>query len=201
MCSSCHDITGLVSFDNRYHTNTEIQDYIGGQGPTSSVVQHWNLTTSIEGGLSSSITQHSENGAIIPEVGSTFAAMGRPSPASESIDFLLAKSDGSTMNSTTSFRHDCNTTTAKRTWRCRGYSATRCELYPCIRTYTATMHNGRLEDKLVSTFSDWGDGWMTYGSGADLESGAEVSAILDTNCINRHERKSLETLGDTIKPT
>jgi hypothetical protein len=46
----------------------------------------------------------------------------------------------------------CDTTMQSKNmpWRCRGYGAAKCSLYPCIRTYQANMTNGKFVETVVS---------------------------------------------------
>lgn len=63
---------------------------------------------------------------------------------------------------------DCNNAATNSTWRCNGRGAANCTLYPCVKTYNATIINGTLHESLVAespsfsrTFS-CGEGDLEY---------------------------------------
>ncbi|GIZ48271.1 hypothetical protein CKM354_001133900 [Cercospora kikuchii] len=72
-------------------------------------------------------------------------------------------------------------------WRCQGYGAASCSLFPCLRTYHSTVTNGLLHEELVelesealkSSLSPWFDR-ATY-----------VQAVLNLSCINDDDRAIL----------
>lgn len=171
-CSACDDITSLLHFENiTFHEDR---------------MTTWNLTTSIPGGLK-----------VIMSPGSTqeYAAMG-PSPSSAdsdesaftaSIDFVLGKDLVGNVDPTTGNAFpDCNSTTVNQTWKCQGYGASRCQFYPCVKTYAGSVSTGKLSETLLGSGRNWG-----YGNGGAF-------TTLDTNCINADERQSLLKLGYKI---
>lgn len=85
----------------------------------------------------------------------------------------------------------CSTPESADTWRCRGYGAATCSISPCIRTYNATVKNGKLTENLVAQ------------SGALQWSGTEGNgglAMLDTFCLSSEEAALLRGQGHAIDP-
>ena len=41
-------------------------------------------------------------------------------------------------------------------WPCRNYSAARWFLYPCTRTYSVDIHEGKIREKEVSQYAEFG---------------------------------------------
>jgi hypothetical protein len=67
-------------------------------------------------------------------------------------------------------------------WRCGHYGAATCSFSPCVRTYNATVNNGRLTERLISD-----TGSLPWGSSLCPEN-FYMSALLDTDCLSPEER-------------
>ena len=84
---------------------------------------------------------------------------------------------------------------------CAGYSALRCKIGACVRSYTATILTGNLQESLIDdgqynglekSSVVWGRGpWPTNQS----------LATIDTNCVSDVERNTLLEAGYRIDPT
>lgn len=192
MCNSCEDISHKLRFKNQSF------DYDG--------QTYWNLTTIIPGKMELVSTTMASNDTLVDESGlfTTYAGLASELPdkknpvaqiANVSIDFALARNMWGEINPATGRPFpDCDKGPQSATWPCIGYGASRCFFYPCIKTYNATMHSGRLRENLLATvgFSGkWpnpnGDDWPAH------------KTLLDTKCIDSNERLALNSLGYKIE--
>ena len=89
---------------------------------------------------------------------------------------------------------DCTTA---NTWTCRGYGAARCAIYPCVRSFAATVRKGKLTEVDQSTVEAWGvDGLNpTWGFGG------QNLATVDMGCLDGVEKDSLRRLGYSFDET
>ncbi|KAL9106213.1 MAG: hypothetical protein Q9227_008746 [Pyrenula ochraceoflavens] len=69
-------------------------------------------------------------------------------------------------------------------WPCQNYSAARCSLYPCTRTYSASIKDGHLREKEVSQQSAFGR--MTQNL---------YLSTLDMSCVTAEQKQSLHDQG------
>ena len=70
-----------------------------------------------------------------------------------------------------------------------GIGAASCTLRPCVRTYTASVNNGLIDETLLSVAKLWSDEFSsTYMSG-----------MVNIKCLNTHDRKSLVDEGYKIE--
>ncbi|KAI0380864.1 hypothetical protein F5Y04DRAFT_271275 [Hypomontagnella monticulosa] len=94
----------------------------------------------------------------------------------------------------------CDTSTSTNLWRCRGYGAANCTIYPCVQTYNATVEAGRLTERLVSQSEvrDWG-----YGSMEGEKSWEHYNALgmVDTRCLMPEMLEGLVDRGYTVNKT
>lgn len=188
-CSSCVEISDQIIITNKtLHGN---QSFAG-----------WNYTTSLpHGGLSIGMAP----GAYLQN----YAAMGltpseeakaTPNVISASIDFLLAKSMYDVVDPMTGVQRPhfvpidpstglefqgCNGT--NDTWPCTGYGAARCNLHPCVKTFSATVKAGKVHETLVSTIQSWGTSESLF-----------AATILDSACLTPGDRKELQASGYNI---
>ena len=87
-----------------------------------------------------------------------------------------------------------SSTSSNQTWRCRGYGAANCQMYPCVRSYSAEVTNGLLTETLVEeTLSA-----DTFSLG--IETGGLYAATLNATCLTDGERDSLSAAGYQIDP-
>lgn len=153
----------------------------------------WDATISIPGGIS---VNQTTNGSGVPYV--TYAAMG-PAPVNSSgpsgsirMDFLLAGGDGlgfygRVVNPTTGAPwEDCEDNALSGSWKCRGYGAARCWIFPSVKSFNSSVRVGQLEETVLSADNYWGssDGILTN--------------TVDTHCIDNDERDALKGLGYNI---
>lgn len=77
----------------------------------------------------------------------------------------------------------CNNAATNGTWRCRGFGAATCDLYPCVRTYETSVVEGRVTESLIDK--------------ASLISGPIVRDpyLLNAACLTKNETDFLEGLG------
>ena len=68
--------------------------------------------------------------------------------------------------------------------------ATSCSLRPCVRTYTSTVKAGRLQEKLLSTYDDWGPGGTSI-----------YPSIVNLKCLDDKERSLLKSSGYDLSST
>lgn len=101
----------------------------------------------------------------------------------------------------------CDDNASNDTWRCRGYGAAQCVLQPCVRTYSCSIDNGRINEITVE-HSDldqtWGFGYTepkssntpgVMGMGSDYNFPKPLFGLVDTRCINDDERQGLKEEG------
>lgn len=74
----------------------------------------------------------------------------------------------------------------KNSWRCRGYGAATCQLYPCIRTYEASIADGVLNETLVDETP------QLPAIFSDTDDSVIFRATLNRSCLSPTD---LETLG------
>lgn len=70
-------------------------------------------------------------------------------------------------------------------------NAANCNLFPCVRTYRASIEDHALTEDLLSTSAVWGDGW---------EPRYRLASV-DNKCLSYSERQSLVSIGYTINET
>ena len=176
-CSHCSDISSELQIKNLTHTYTVPSDLTNN---FTEVV--WELNTSLPSGLSV-INGVGVGGQFDDE----YFAMGDPTYTG-SIEII---SGASRYN--ISSRGSCPDLSNNDTWSCRGYGAARCTLKPCIKTYTANVSAGNVQESLLSTFSNlavWDNSTMDY----------EIfEAAVNIGCLSSNERQSLIKLGYKIE--
>lgn len=85
----------------------------------------------------------------------------------------------------------CADTAMKDDWRCQGYGAATCEVWPCVRSYNASMASGKFEETLISTLSNW-----SYYEGG----GIYYLATVDTECLSQSGVQNLKIAEYQINP-
>ena len=176
-CSRCSDISSELQINNLTHSYTVPTDLTNN---TTEVV--WEFNTSLPSGLSV-INGVGVGGQFDDE----YFAMGDPAYTG-SIEII---SGASRFN--ISSRGSCPDLPNNDTWSCQGYGAARCTLKPCIKTYTANVSAGNVQENLISTFSNlavWDNSTMDY----------EIfEAAVNVACLSSNERQSLIKLGYKIE--
>ena len=175
-CSACKDISNDMKFKNVTWT------YMNEGTP----VPTWNLTSVLPGGLNVTMSSASAYTRSFQVAAMGFYDTG--------FGFILGKTsihDQPIIDGQTGLAWpECNSATSNKTdWKCRGYGATSCSLYPCIKTFSATSRSGVLRESIVGISNSWG-----YAANPAPDFSPPM-ASLDTHCINAHERQSLEALG------
>jgi Protein of unknown function (DUF3176) len=176
-CSHCSDISSELRIANLTHSYTVPTDL---RNNFTEVV--WEFNTSLPSGLSV-INGVGVGGQFDDE----YFAMGDPAYTG-SIEIIRGASRYNISN-----RGSCHDLSNNDTWPCQGYGAARCTLKPCIKTYTANVSAGNVQESLISTFSNlavWDDSTMDY----------EIfEAAVDVACLSSNERQSLIKLGYKIE--
>jgi hypothetical protein len=89
----------------------------------------------------------------------------------------------------------CNTTAARNgaDWRCRGYAAAECSLFPCTRTYHAQVINGALAETVVD------ESPIDMGQLRSLSpNGRFVNSVLYLPCVDPTQAAQLQRLGHNL---
>lgn len=165
-CSTCQDIADQLVVTNTSHfvfddTSSNGTRYLG-----------YMLTTSVPGGIS----------VNVPSMGPfwQYAAMGSApgfqtvNMAASSIDYIIGAKD-----------RECEDPYFASRWPCNGPAGTRCSLFPCVKTFNASVAIGHLTEKLVDRGWIWGN--ASFGG-----------SMLDIKCLNQDELLSLQHLGYEI---
>lgn len=84
----------------------------------------------------------------------------------------------------------CNTAAQKATWPCMDYGAAACSLYPCIRSYRATVSQKILKETLLSTSSEFAQ-----------DNSLKALATVNVGCLSLALRQALVGIGYTINDT
>ncbi|KAK4500896.1 hypothetical protein PRZ48_009088 [Zasmidium cellare] len=85
----------------------------------------------------------------------------------------------------------CNDAATNNTWRCEGYGAANCTIYPCVRTYNATMNNGALKETLLAQTPNSD---ITFGMPRSSTSMTTINAT----CLTPKQRGFLAAQGYPI---
>lgn len=173
-CSSCDDISSQVLFRTVNRTTTSyIPDEIY---PLST---EWKVAKQSSPHGSSPQTQQYASGIL---------------DSDDLFKVLIGLPGTPTDPSTGVAPTGCEDQATNQTWRCQGYAAASCSVFPCIRTYSANVTNGVLREKVIETERDvfrssrgyWFD-WLT-----------RAYAALDLSCVNDEERDELRRRNYTV---
>ena len=74
-----------------------------------------------------------------------------------------------------------------QTFGCNNVGAASCSLFPCVRTYEATVNGGNLTENLVSTSAEFG-------------SGQDTLTMVDVDCLSAGDKRNISEAGVTIAP-
>ena len=195
-CSACKDISDQLAVVNETYQYTE-SAFNHTETATS-----WNLTTAVllsDGTYGVTVNQtnpayggnldYAAMGIWYPPEGykptfGPFAQASHVPGVTLYLDFVIATNVNAHPGSnpinpgTAEPVPGCEDAVAKSTWPCRGYGGSRCTLYPCVKTFAASMAAGKLTETLKSTTANWGS--MT---------------MLDIQCLKPSEVRSLMNLG------
>jgi hypothetical protein len=100
-----------------------------------------------------------------------------------SVDILTAN-----LTSFETITFNCSNAAENTTWSCKDKGAARCSLYPCIRSYRASVNNAKLSETPTGISHEWG-------------SFQQALATIDVDCLTPSERKSLTDVRYTINST
>jgi hypothetical protein len=217
-CSACKDISDQLVFVNKTYQYTENYQTTAANGSVlndTETLTNWNLTTAVLGsdgtyGVTVNQTNPEQPGGYLnyaamgiwtppedykPALG-PFAQASHFSGSKPYLDFVIRTNvsahiqgrDSPTNPGTGEPFPGCDGAAAKSTWPCRGYGGSRCLLYPCVKTFAASMTAGKLTETLKSTTANW-------ASGTTDETPALAMAMLDIQCLKPIEVRSLTNLG------
>lgn len=83
-------------------------------------------------------------------------------------------------------------------WRCRGYGAARCSLFPCVRTYNTTVNAGSVTEILIehTTLETLRDRPYWDPTSGEAGQAPEDSLVLvNTSCISPEDKEQLSRVG------
>jgi hypothetical protein len=166
-CSSCVDITkDLKIYEN--NTGISVTDYVNdaNYGPNYRPVT-W-INTTLPSGLNATFVETGD------PVGSTSFVMGNGEPGVQAILGVNPYAYNIALDYCPN-------------WGCGGAGAAQCSIFPCVRTYNATVENGKLMENLVGTSSN-------FGLSSDISNFATVSV----DCLSPQESQALKQAGYSV---
>ncbi|KAK7915088.1 hypothetical protein PG985_012791 [Apiospora marii] len=87
-------------------------------------------------------------------------------------------------------------------WKCQGYGAATCSLYPCFRMYDAAVENGRLRERLVAHSNDEPlaaqSREIPLGGNQTEDRGGLMITTLDAECLTLEETNTIKAQGYEI---
>ncbi|KAL9616773.1 MAG: hypothetical protein Q9160_008398 [Pyrenula sp. 1 TL-2023] len=94
-------------------------------------------------------------------------------------------------SSIVSQKPECVAKNDNTSWSCRPYSAARCHLYPCVKTYEVTdIVSGDLHEHQLSNDADW-----PLNGGFGLQTQQFYMSSVDMSCINNQQKQALRDVG------
>jgi len=161
-CSECTDVSDLLSIENQtFYSVIEGKTY-----------ERWGYNTSIPSGASC-ISLAAETGWW----NWSSMSVNEQAEVGTSVDIILGQvpydefRQSFVDNNSTCIAQEGNTS-----WRCRGYGAASCTLYPCVKMYSGNVSLGSLEETVLDTSPP--DQWSEvalYG----------LKATLDLQCVSK----------------
>ena len=167
-CSSCSDFSDRLLLTNTSHNTKYLPNYT--------------LTTSLPGGISVNQSYTTYWDPIFH-----YAAMG-PSPEFGAIDFILAKMHDRRLPSTKDLFPSCKNPADKNAWQCRGYGASSCSFFPCVKTFQGVVAGGQLSETVIGTSSNW-------------DAGDNGGSMIDLDCLDARQLQALPDYGFHINDT
>ncbi|UJO21715.1 uncharacterized protein CLAFUR5_09061 [Fulvia fulva] len=177
-CSSCVD----VSSEARVTTTNNTNGRLGYNGDITN--------TSLSSGLAV-VHNRTKLASATYDLGTSAFAQG-----TFQILLGLAGTSGRPMDLASGRAPPCDDPDTKETWRCKGYGATNCSFYPCVRSYEAHIVNGAFAETVVDETPETAD-WNT----TDSPIASYLAAMLDTSCLERSEREALAAAGFNFSST
>ncbi|KAH8898805.1 hypothetical protein GQ53DRAFT_817033 [Thozetella sp. PMI_491] len=202
-CSSCEDVSGELQFTYRCNS-TQGPNWVGGDEEAC------NSTESADAIIVSSLptgtnmvwneTFYQSSNTLTGNIsvsGNTY----KPRP----FDIIMGKtyfSENKLSPMTGEAVTDCEGTNPSD-WRCRGYGAASCMMYPCVRTYNISINAGIISETINQTTLDtlrsipyWNASSDSYGKNVNWTD----FVIVDMECLTDSEKSVLAKAGhDTDK--
>lgn len=141
--------------------------------------------TSLPGGFAAMSDMIPSDPRERPQI--TYFQMGRPTQSGFQDTTLMIAANLSSV-----YQGDCTTAAENATWSCKNFGAAACELYPCVRSYSASVKNNKFEETLISSSVALAE---TYTRGR----GFMGVATINVGCLQPKDRQSLVDIGYTIK--
>lgn len=92
-------------------------------------------------------------------------------------------------------RPHCNA--GNTSWHCLPYAAARCYLYPCVKTFEASVSGGDLHETQISKDEEWIPAESSWGP----PNIANYMSVVDLECIDSQQKQSLQDIGYRINET
>lgn len=85
-------------------------------------------------------------------------------------------------------------------WRCQGYGAARCSLFPCVRTYNTTVNAGSVSESLIehTTLETIRDRSYWDPTSPNIGNLASSLVLTNTSCLSPEDERQLSKLGYQI---
>jgi hypothetical protein len=198
-CSTCDDVSESLSFS--YECPGDANN-----STSASCGSRSNISTIVTSSLSSSLQnmtmqfRFDENDVTLPNLMTGGWAYRNPCQ----FDAIAGKTPFTLNNTNPSTGErplDCEHP-ERNDWRCRGYGAARCRIYPCVRTYNTTIQAGTTSEIMTgcTTLDDllsipyWNPGSRHYGEVGHLR----YFVLLNLSCVTTDEQQNLSRLGYDI---
>ena len=182
-CTTCFDLTQSLKITEQNITFLRQSSY---ENNTSSTANDTLLVinTTIPSGLYTSYT--GDPGYL----DDTIFVMS--SAGSGAVEIILGATGGHQSWATLG----CNIEVQKSSWGCKGSGAASRSLELCVRTYTASVEGGQLEERLLSTSAE-----LQSSYGNDARDDTVVNYVtVDVSCLNGSQRDELIGLGYHVTP-
>lgn len=166
-CSSCVDVSNAVNFEVKNITISNLGGSYNSTGVLSSISQTYNY--------------FSNDGP--------YANVSTFNTTQDGYQFLVGMPmDGPYDPHTGERPQGCDNAATNVTWRCRGFGAANCELYPCVRTYETSVIDGIVTEQLLDRVSLESAGFSFMNA-----------YLLNTTCLTKAETGFLEKSGYSLE--
>lgn len=142
-CSKCSDISSSLSTSWDV-TGSFNETVINGSSSYNISYPTTRFMTSLPNGFSSS--DHQEPGGTLE-----YLKFNTTAAKDYAVQMIAA-------NLTSPYQmsgNNCTTPAENATWSCRDSGAASCTLYPCIRSYSATVNESKLQETIISTSAEF----------------------------------------------
>lgn len=180
-CSKCTDLTASVS--RSCGPKPYIEEVSNGTSLINTTYTDWKCNTSLPGGFSA-LAEYAPPGVVEYFTMQTTGDGTVQMIAANLTNAYVAASEVSGSGD------DCTTAAQNATWSCMGYGAASCTLYPCIRSYKATVNEKILQETLLSTSSEFVS-----------DNSLMAIATVDVGCLSPEVRQALVDIGYKINET